>query len=406
MKKISVLGICLFAGLTAVAQNSLVKEVERTMKSSVDKYPAQLEKLQPAFTDPETAEQAYVWFVAGKGGMDFYDNQEIMKKMGKEVDDKADGTALLNSFDYLLKAMTLDSVPNEKGKIKTKYSKDAVNLIKGHHNDLNIAAVNLWQVQAYPEAYQAWKKFMELPNNPILGANAPKALPDSTASDIYYNMGLAAWQSKQYKDALDAFDTAIAKGYNKKNIFDYAIAVVYNDDNDAAKKAHYAELAYPLYGSEDNSYIGYMINDKIVKEEYDAAQQMLENYINADPTNSQLYVVKGMLYDTQKINDKAMECYKKALELNPENPQALYHYGRQVYNKAYLLDEEITGLPADEYNRRRINEVNVLFREAIDYLEKAYALDPDNMTDALRTLRNCYYNIGDEANQLRVESLY
>ncbi len=237
MKKLSVLGVCLFAGLTAVAQNSLVKEVEREMKSSVDKYPEKLDKLKPAFTNEETAGHAYVWFVAGKGGMDFYDNQEVMKKMGKQVDDKVIGNALMNSFDYLLKALPLDSIPNEKGKIKPKYSKDAINLIKNHHKDLNVAAVNLWQVADYPDAYKAWEMYMAIPSNPVLGENAPAALPDSSASDIYYNMGLAAWQANQFDDALNAFDNAIAKGYTKKNIYDYAIAVAYNNNHDAAKMA-------------------------------------------------------------------------------------------------------------------------------------------------------------------------
>lgn len=406
MKKLSVLGVCLFAGLTAVAQNSLVKEVEREMKSAADQYPQKLDKLKPAFTDAETAGQPYVWFVAGKGGMDYYDNQEVMKKMGKGVDDKATGNALMNSFDYLIKAMTLDSIPNEKGKIKPKYSKDAVNLIKNHHKDLNVSAVNLWQVADYPAAYKAWEMYMDLPSNPVLGENAPAALPDSTASDIYYNMGLAAWQSNQFDNALNAFDNAMAKGYDKKNIYDYAIAVAYNNNHDTAKMAYYAEKAYPLYGAEDNSYIGYMINNKIANKEFAEAQEMLEKYIQADPQNGQLYYVLGVLYDSQENVDKAVENYKKAIELNPENAQAQLQYGRQLCNKAFKLDDEISNLPATQYNERRVNEVNPLFREASQYLEKAYSLDPDNMGDALSLLRNCYYNLQDEENLKRVESMY
>lgn len=406
MKKITVLGVCLFAGLTAMAQESLVKDVERTMKSSADQYPSQIEKLKPAFTNPETAETPYVWFVAGKGGMDFYDNQEVMKKMGKDVDDKATGNALMNSFDYLIKSMTLDSIPDEKGKIKPKYSKDAVKLIKSHHNDLNNAAVNLWQIQDYPDAYKAWDMYMTLPSNPVLGANAPAALPDSTASDIYYNMGLAAWQANNFDNALNAFDNAIAKGYNKKNIYDYAIAVAYNKNHDSEKMAHYAEMAYPLYGAEDNSYIGYMINDKIAKKQFGEAQSMLEKYIAADPGNSQLYYVMGVLYDSQENADKAMEYYKKAIDINPENAQALLQYGRQICNKAFKLDDEISSLPSSEYNDLRTNKVNPLFKEATTYLEKAYSIDPDNMGDALSLLRNCYYNIGDEENLKRIEGMY
>lgn len=406
MKKLSILGLCLFAGLTAVAQKSLVKEVEREMKSSIDKYPQQLEKLKPAFTDAETAETAYPWFVAGKGGMEYFDNQEVMKQMGKSVDDKAIGAALLNSFDYLLKALPLDSIPNEKGKIKPKYSKDIIKLVQGHYQDLNKSAINLWQVQDYNTAYNSWKLYIELPNNPVLGKNAPAAMADTIACDIYYNMGLAAWQAGSLQEALDAFDAAMAKGYNKKSIYDYAIAVAYNMDKNSSKMAYYAELAYPLYGAEDNAYIGYIINDKIAKKEFEEAQVLLEQYIQADPTNSQLYYVLGVLYDSQENSEKAMANYKKAIEVNPENAQALLQYGRQLCNKAYRLDDEISTLPAAQYNERRTNEVNVIFKEATVYLEKAYQIDPDNTSDALALLRNCYYNLQDEENLKRVEAMY
>lgn len=406
MKKLSVLGVCLFAGLTAVAQNSLVKEVERELKSGIEQYPQKIEKLKPAFTDAETKDRPYVWYVAGKGGMDYFDNQEVLKQMGKPVDDQIIGTSLMNSFDYLIKALPLDSIPNEKGKIKTKYSKDIIKLVQGHYQDLNKSAVNLWHAQDYSNAYKSWKMYMELPYNPVLGANAPKAMPDTTACDIYYNMGLAAWQAGTLQEALDAFDCALAKGYNKKTIYDYAIAVAYNMDRNSSKMAYYAELAYPLYGAEDNQYIGYIINNKIANKEFEEAQVLLEKYIQADPTNAQLYYVLGVLYDSQENVEKAMENYKKAIEVNPENAQALFQYGRQLCNQAYRLDDEISTLPAAQYNERRTNEVNVLFKEATVYLEKAYAVDPDNTNDALALLRNCYYNLQDEENLKRVEAMY
>lgn len=406
MKKLSILGLCLFAGLTAVAQKSLVKEVERELKSSIDQYPQKLEKLKPAFTDAETAETAYPWFVAGKGGMDYFDNQEVMKQMGKSVDDKVIGNVLLNSFDYLIKALPLDSIPNEKGKIKPKYSKDIIKLVQGHYQDLNKSAINLWQVQDYTTAYNSWKLYMELPNNPVLGVNAPAAMADTIACDIYYNMGLAAWQAGSLQEALDAFDVAMAKGYNKKSIYDYAIAVAYGMDKNSEKMAYYAELAYPLYGAEDNAYIGYIINNKIANKEFEEAQVLLEKYIQADPSNAQLYYVLGVLYDSQENSEKAMENYKKAIDINPENAQALLQYGRQLCNKAYRLDDEISTLPAAQYNERRTNEVNVIFKEATVYLEKAYQIDPDNTSDALALLRNCYYNLQDEENLKRVEGMY
>lgn len=58
-----------------------------------------------------------------------------------------------------------------------------------------------------------------------------------------------------------------------------------------------------------------------------------------------------------------------------------------------------------EYNKIKEEQIFPLFREASTYFEKAYELDSENMGDALRYLRNIYYNLNDEANLKRVEAL-
>lgn len=404
MKKISILGLCLIAGLSASAQTSLVKDVERQMKSSVEKYPSNLETLKPAFTNPETADNAQTWFVAGKGALDYFDNQQAQKQIGKQTDDKVLGHAMIDSYGFLRNAILKDSVADKKGKIKTKYSKDIVKLINSHYGDYNNAAIYLWGVQDYDGAYDAWQIYVTAPNDPAWNGNGPKQPADSTLSDVYYNQALAAWQSKKLEQALASFDKAIALGYDKKNIFDYAIGVSYEMQN-TGKMAEYAAMAYPLYGAEDSNYIKYIINDKIKNEKYDEAKQMLESYIASDPNNGQLYYVLGILYDTQNDFANAMVNYKKAIDLNPNDAQSLMQYGRQLCNKAYAIDDTASTKPANEYNKIRTEEVNPLFKEAIPYLEKAYELDPDNTTDALRYLRNVYYNLGDDENLKRIEAM-
>lgn len=403
MKKISILGICAVASIGAFAQNGLVKEVERQMKSAPDQYPANLETLKPAFTNPETANEAYPYFVAGKGGYDYFDQLEGFKAIGREVDDKSMGHALINSYGYLKQALKNDTVVDAKGKVKTKYSKDAIKLINIHYNDYDKAARYMWGAQDYDGAYEAWQIFIDAPHDPILGENAPKALHDTIVAEIYYNQALAAWQSNRLEDAIKSFDNALNMGYNKQQLFDYAIAVAYNMQNPDLM-AKYAELAYPLYGSKDSKYVGYIINAKIKHEQFEEAQKMLEDYIKQDPDNGQLYYVLGILFDSQNQFDKALTNYQKAVDLDPENAQALYQLGRQICNQAYTLDDEASkNLDTAEYNKARTEQVNPLFLKAAPYLEKAYKIDPDNTRDALSFLRNIYYNVGDAENLHRIE---
>ena len=147
MKKNVILGLCVFAGLSAAAQTSLVKEVERNLKAKPSDYPAQVKNLQPAFTNEETANTAYPYFVAGKGGYDYLDNQQVMQAAGQNVDLKAMGHSVIDGYGYLVKALSCDTVVDAKGKAKTKYSKDIIKLINNHYNDFNTAAVYLWEAQ-------------------------------------------------------------------------------------------------------------------------------------------------------------------------------------------------------------------------------------------------------------------
>lgn len=150
MKKISILGLCLLTLGTAAAQKSLVKEVERDMKSNPASYPDQMKKLAPAFTDAESATDAFTWVVAGKGAFGYYDQQSVFAQMGKDVNKKQLGTSVIEGYEYLTKALPLDTVVDAKGKVKTKYSKDIYKQIANHYNDFNNAALFLWEAEDYP----------------------------------------------------------------------------------------------------------------------------------------------------------------------------------------------------------------------------------------------------------------
>lgn len=112
-------------------------------------------------------------------------------------------------------ALPLDTVVNEKGKVKTKYSKDIIKTIAGHYNDFDNAARFLWEAQDFEGAYTAWDIFLKLPNNPTIAKSL--TIPhDSIMGELAYNQALAAWQANKLDSALTAFDYARSKGYNKK----------------------------------------------------------------------------------------------------------------------------------------------------------------------------------------------
>ncbi len=404
MNKISILSLCLLTFGTAAAQKQLVKEVERDMKANVASYPDQVKKLTPAFTNEETATDAHTFFVAGKGAFDYYDQQSIYAQMGKDVNKKQLGMSVLEGYDYFNRALPLDTIVNEKGAVKTKYSKDIVKSLVSHYNDFNNAALYLWEAQEYANAVKSWDLYVTMPQNETLVKNGLKAPADTTLAEIMYNMGIGNSLAENNEAALKNFRDAIAHGYDKKNAYDYGIAAASMlKDNEAM--AEIAEQAYALYGKEDSRYIGYMINNLIDKKDYTKADALIDRYIAEDPTNSQLYFVKGVLCDSEGNNDAATEQFKKAVELDGKNANALMQYGYKIYQKACDLDqEEGGGMTNAEYKTFRDTRVDPMLRDAAVYLEKVLVLD-ETMTDARQVLRSIYYNLNDETNLKRIEDM-
>ena len=76
--------------------------------------------------------------------------------------------------------------------------------------------------------------------------------------------------------------------------------------------------------------------------------------------------------------DKAIDAYKKALELQPVSFENNLYLGALYYNTAIEINKKIINLPLDaekEYNRL-VEERNQLYSEALPYFEKAHILNP------------------------------
>lgn len=384
----------MLCGIGAFAQLNVLKDGERAMKAK-EPMKKVVEVVKPAFTNPETEGLAQTWYIPGKAAFNEYDNLLGLEAFGKlpENGKATMGANLLDGYDYMTKALSLDSVPDAKGKIKTKYSKDIISTLVGHFNDYNNNAINLWGLQDYKGAYKSWGIYLDMAADPLKykGINVPA---DTLLSEIAYNQALAAWQANEFRDALDCFIKSKNLGYTKKNIYDYAISVA-NELKDTTAILSLAHEALPIYGNEDPLYISFIINDYLVRKDYDNALAAIKDAIAQNPGNAEYYIVLGVIYDTQDKRTEAKDAYKKALAVDPDNAKANYYYGRAIYQDAY--DASDKG-PSD------VNEIDAYFKanvkplleEAATYLEKANQIDPEN-PDPLKLLENVYYSLNDEA---------
>lgn len=117
MKKILFLMACASVGFSLSAQEAVVKEAEKAMKSGKP-YTEVMTIIAPAQTNPETQNNVRVYYIPGKAGFKQYDELLGRNQLGmlKEGEDVIMATALLGGYDNFIKALpsTLLSMPKVK----------------------------------------------------------------------------------------------------------------------------------------------------------------------------------------------------------------------------------------------------------------------------------------------------
>ena len=405
MKKICFLTLALLGAASMSAQTAVVKEAEKAFKNvdSYGNYQKAVQAITPAFTNAETSQNAQTFWIPGKAGFKLYDDMYGQKMIGKDVNLDQMGEALLDGYNYALKALSLDTVTDAKGKVKTKFSKDIVTAIAGHHNDFANAGSAFWDSKNYPKAYEAFMAYVAIPSNKSLGTSAPAALPDSVAAQMAYYAGLAAWQAEMLPKAAEAFEKMMAIGYDEMAAYDYTYSVAYQL-NDEAKKLKYSQIAYDKFGSQKPEFLQRIISSYMADKKYDEAMNFLQTAIQNNPNNGTNYYLIGVLYDDKGDKVKAQESFKKAVEIEPENAMANFSYGTSLIQEYERLDEKTGNMSQAEYNKYKVESMNPLLKQASVYLEKAYQLD-NEMRNALINLKIVYYNLNDGENLQRVEKL-
>lgn len=129
------------------------------------------------------------------------------------------GKELVNGYNQFIKALPLDQVPNEKGQVKPKYTKDMVGKMKSHHNDyFNYGGEMFNNKHYYPEAYEAFMIYGDMPSQDWADKSL-KAVPDSMIAMAYHYAGIGAFSGAKdevkvqaLKDALKAFSKAREAG--------------------------------------------------------------------------------------------------------------------------------------------------------------------------------------------------
>ena len=140
--------------------------------------------------------------------------------MNKDYDKDAKGKAILESYDYFLKAYELDQKPDEKGKVKPKFTKDIKTKITEYYKtQSNLVAYGayLYDKKDYQNTVKAFDTYLAIPKLPMM--NNEIDTNDSTYKMIKYYDAYAAKQAAMPEKAIELLNSLKNDNYEGVSVY-------------------------------------------------------------------------------------------------------------------------------------------------------------------------------------------
>ncbi len=409
MKKIMMMALMAAATATAFAQSEVVKNAKKLFdKGQLEEA---VKMVEPILNEGSAADKATAWNMVSEAYYKKYsDIQELQLKekvqpTGAVIDEKTMYESLMKGFEAAMKCDEFDNMPNEKGKVKARFRQASQQKFQmGRLNCIN-AGQWYYNQKDYKGAFDAFALYVTSGDSPLFTGID---LKDQYKGEISYFASLAAYQGKDYENVIKFANIAIqdtARAKDATEILVFAKKETMKTQQDTLEYIAMLKNASQKFPQDQrySAWIGdYYLNSGKTEE----LSTWADGEIAKNPEDKFAYVFKGEALRMSEKYDEAVECYKKAFELDPTYLAAAYQAGVCLNSKAIKLKDELSDKKTGMLTTANAAKVKAVLQEAKPYLEKVRELDPDHeQVNWVYALYQLYYNLGDKAKADELEKL-
>ena len=303
--------------------------------------------------------------------------------------------ALDTAIEAYNKAYELD--PKQASKIK-----NGLEQISNYASILGNVSIEAGEYLTGAEAYLAAYKAQQCP-----------AFGEADPALLYYAGYLLTVDGANHPESFargaQALNDALAAGYTDEagDVYYYLFHSYYGQkDKDAAFliKAKDALLAgiekFPKNEKILDGLMQLYTSEEGVGDPADLVG-MIDKSLESDPDNVDLWFGRGRVFYKLKNYDETINSFKKVVELKPDLYEGNYYLGVFYTIKGDEVNKEIN---AKQYSSQAaydadLETVNVIYMEAIPYLEKALELK-ENDPSSLELLKSICFRLRDEEGMM------
>ena len=394
--------LCVAASSASFAQKKAVKEAQGIAKGDKADFTEARALIKGALENPETKDDAQAWYVAGFIEDQQFSAERTKQILGQQPNEPVMYEALGAILPYFKKAYELDQLPNEKCKIKPKYSKDIKSILGADHVYFFNGGAYYFDQKDYKKAYDFFNQYLEISELPMF-EGTQTAEKDSTFMTVQFYAAVAATQLQDSPIAIKALERAKSSDFRLNDVYQY-LSYEYKQAGDSVNYVKTLEEGYAKFPNEE-FFLMSLIDAYIQSSQNEKAISYLNTAIAQKPSDSQLYHALGIVYETGiKDYAKAEETFKKALEVNPESVESMSALGRIYYNQAVNKQGEANMINDSKKYQEELTIAKDLFKQALPYFQKAHEMKPSE-SEYMVALRGIYYNLnmGPELEAIEAE---
>jgi tetratricopeptide (TPR) repeat protein len=320
------------------------------------------------------------------------------------------------AMDYYQKSHEADITPDKKGNVKPKFVKANHDRVLSMIDYYNYAAVFANGMGKQDMSLNYFAKYLDMPNSSLFTASEKDSLM-AVKKDAYLqtarNMAILYYQEKNHEQALKYSEMALKDTENLRDLF------IIKSQSHLAMGDTTAWLNTLVNAADRTGEFGFMQNilhHYVTKGDLEDARKMAADMEAKAPESKNTWYMKGCVELNMANNyPAARECFKKALEIDPDFVEAnanmaFAHTNEAVFkyqNGGYKILG--TGVRLTSANKalydKELAEFTSFYKNALPYMEKVRSLKPDSPRDWAYALQKIYDNLSMKAEKAEMDSI-
>lgn len=374
MKRVLLTVALCVAASASFAQKKAVNQAQSIAKGNGDFAEAR-SLVQGALTDLESKDDPKTWYVGGFIEDQQFNAERTKQILGQQANEPVMYEALTAILPFFEKAVELDQLPDAKGKVKPKYTKDIKSILSANHLYYINGGAYYFDARDYKKAYDSFEQYLKISDMPMFKGEQVAAR-DSNFMTVQFYAAVAATQLGEPQTAIAALERAKNNDFRANDIYQY-LYYEYDQLKDSVNMEKTLKEGMAKF-PEEKYFVLNLINNYIYSGRNQEALSYLNTAIANDPNNAQLYSVMGTVYETGLADaENAEKYYLKAVEMDPSSADALANLGRVYYNQGVTKLGDANMINDNKLYQEESAKAKDFFQKALPYFQKAHDLKPE-----------------------------